>query len=106
MVEDGLMERFGIEQVFGLHVYPGQIKNTFAIRYGPALAAVDEFSIRVLGRGGHAAKPQATLDPIIAASNDSDKPAIHCFAKHRPDAGAGDFGHNLSCWPSHECHSR
>lgn len=69
MVEDGLMERFGIEQIFGLHVYPSQNKNTFAICYGPALAAVDEFSIRVVGRGGHAAKPQATLDPIIAASN-------------------------------------
>lgn len=69
MVDDGLMERFGIEQVFGLHIYPNPVKNTFAICHGPALAAVDTFSIRMVGCGGHAAKPQVCADPIVAASN-------------------------------------
>ncbi|MEW7009083.1 M20 aminoacylase family protein [Lentilitoribacter sp. EG35] len=69
MVDDGLMERFAIEQVFGLHVYPSPKKGTFAICYGAALAAIDTFSIRVIGRGGHVAKPHTCLDPVIAASD-------------------------------------
>ncbi len=65
MLEDGLMERFGIEEVYGMHNMPGQPVGTFAIRPGPLLASTDEFSITVKGRGGHAAWPSTTIDPIV-----------------------------------------
>jgi hippurate hydrolase len=68
MVEDGMMERFGIQEVYGLHNMPGRPVGDFAIRPGPMLAASDLFSIEVLGRGGHAAQPHNTIDPVVAAS--------------------------------------
>ncbi|MET3790939.1 M20 aminoacylase family protein [Aquamicrobium terrae] len=69
MVKDGLMDRFGIENVFGMHNLPGLPVGNFATRQGPILAATAEFDIKVAGRGGHAAMPQRTLDPIVAASH-------------------------------------
>ncbi len=65
MVEDGLMERFGIDEVYGLHNMPGLDIGRFAIRPGPIMAATDEFSIEITGHGGHAAKPHVTVDPIV-----------------------------------------
>jgi hippurate hydrolase len=65
MVRDGMMERFGIEQVFGLHNEPGIPVGQFAIRTGAFLAAYDEITIAVKGRGGHAAMPHMTIDPIF-----------------------------------------
>lgn len=68
MVKDGLMERFGIAKIFGMHNIPGLPAGTFAIRPGPIMASTAEFRITVIGKGGHAAMPQGTADPIIAAS--------------------------------------
>ena len=68
MVQDGLMERFGIEKVFGMHNEPGGAVGTFAGRVGPILASVDTFSITVTGVGGHAAGPHRAVDPIFIAS--------------------------------------
>ena len=68
MVEDGLMERFGIDEVYGMHNWPGQPVGQFAIRPGPFFAATDTFSLTVTGRGGHAAKPHETIDPVVVAS--------------------------------------
>ena len=68
MVEDGLMERFGISRVFGMHNMPGMPVGEFAIRPGPIMAATAEFTITVKGRGGHAAMPHGTIDPIVVAS--------------------------------------
>jgi hippurate hydrolase len=68
MVEDGLMERFGIQEVFGMHNMPGKAVGDFAIRPGPMLAASDLFTIHVTGRGGHAAQPHNCIDPVVAAS--------------------------------------
>ncbi len=65
MVEDGLMERFGIQEVYGMHNMPGMPLGTFAIRKGGIMAAPDKFSIRISGRGGHAAEPHRTADPIV-----------------------------------------
>jgi amidohydrolase len=65
MVKDGMMERFGIEEVYGMHNLPGLAAGTFAIRKGPIMAATDEFRITINGRGGHAAMPHETVDPII-----------------------------------------
>ncbi len=67
MVEEGMMERFGIGRVFGLHNEPGRPLGEIGLRAGPLLAAVDDFRVRLTGRGGHAAYPQACVDPVPAA---------------------------------------
>ncbi|SKA37044.1 amidohydrolase [Consotaella salsifontis] len=67
MVEDGLMERFSISQVFGMHNLPGLDVGRFAIRHGATMASTDEFAITVKGRGGHAAMPHRTVDPVAVA---------------------------------------
>ena len=68
MVKEGMMERFGIGKVFGMHNMPGLPVGQFAIRPGPIMAATAEFTITVKGRGGHAAMPHGTIDPIVIAS--------------------------------------
>ena len=68
MVKDGMMERFGIEKVFGMHNMPGLPVGQFAIRPGPIMAATAEFTITVQGQGGHAAMPHRTIDPIVIGS--------------------------------------
>ncbi|TDX33747.1 M20 aminoacylase family protein [Rhodovulum visakhapatnamense] len=69
MCEDGLMARFGIEEVYGMHNMPGIPVGAFAIRPGPIMAATDEFDITVTGRGGHAAKPHECIDTTLVASH-------------------------------------
>ncbi len=68
MCDDGLMDRFGIQEVYGMHNWPGIPLGQFAIRPGPFFAATDMFEVTLSGRGGHAAKPQETIDPIVMAS--------------------------------------
>ncbi len=68
MVDDGLMDRFGIQEVYGMHNYPGLPVGRFAIRPGPIMAAADLFTISIEGKGGHAAKPHATFDPLLVGS--------------------------------------
>ncbi|WP_417687790.1 M20 aminoacylase family protein [Roseibium sp.] len=68
MIDDGLMTRWGIDEVYGMHNYPGMPVGEFAIRKGPVMAATDEFAVKITGRGGHAAKPHQTIDPIVAGS--------------------------------------
>ncbi|MBD8908496.1 M20 aminoacylase family protein [Methylorubrum zatmanii] len=69
MVQDGMMERFGVEAVYGLHNIPNQPLGTFAIRPGPIMASTDRFTITIEGRGGHAALPQAAIDTVLVASH-------------------------------------
>lgn len=68
MVKDGMMERFGIGRVFGMHNMPGLPVGQFAIRPGPIMAATAEFTIKVRGRGTHAAMPHRGIDPIVIGS--------------------------------------
>lgn len=68
MVNDGMMDRFGIQQVFGLHNMPGLAVGEFAIRSGPIMAAADLFSVEICGRGGHAAMPHGGVDSTISAA--------------------------------------
>ena len=68
MLDDGLMERFGIQQVYGMHNWPKLPVGAFAIRKGPFLAAADRFTIDIEGRGGHAAQPHLGVDPIAAGA--------------------------------------
>ncbi len=65
MVDDGMMERFGIQQVFGMHNMPGLDVGKFAITPGPMMAAADTFHIEITGRGGHAARPHGCIDPAM-----------------------------------------
>ena len=67
MVEDGLMERFGVQEVYGMHNMPGLPAGEFAIRSGPFLAAADTVAIRVEGLGGHAARPHVAVDTTVVA---------------------------------------
>lgn len=69
MVADGLMERFGIEEVYGMHNWPALPIGQFAIRPGPFFAATDLFEITVNGKGGHAAKPSETIDTTVVAAH-------------------------------------
>ena len=64
MVKDGMMDRFRIEEVYGMHNLPGLPVGQFATRKGPIMASTDEFNITIKGRGGHAAQPHVTIDPI------------------------------------------
>ncbi|WFU01376.1 M20 family metallopeptidase [Rhizobium sp. CB3171] len=64
MVKDGMMERFRIEEIYGMHNLPGLPVGQFAIRKGAIMAATDEFTVTIKGRGGHAAMPHTTIDPI------------------------------------------
>ncbi|CDZ71111.1 Putative Amidohydrolase family protein; hippurate hydrolase (Benzoylglycine amidohydrolase) [Neorhizobium galegae bv. orientalis] len=68
MVDDGMMERFGIDEVYGMHNMPGIPLGQFAIRKGGIMAAPDRFTITIKGRGGHAAQPHKTIDPIFIGS--------------------------------------
>jgi len=68
MVKDGMMERFDISRVFGMHNMPGLPVGQFALRPGPLMAATAEFTIKVKGKGGHAAMPHGTVDPIVIGS--------------------------------------
>lgn len=69
MCEDGLMARWNIDEVYGMHNWPGQPLGQFAIRTGPFFAATDEFNITVMGKGGHAAKPHEAIDSTVTASH-------------------------------------
>ena len=68
MVEEGMMDRFNIQEVYGMHTAPGVPLGTFATRAGPILAAADEFTIEVTGKGGHAAKPHECVDTTVVAA--------------------------------------
>ncbi|SFH33809.1 hippurate hydrolase [Palleronia marisminoris] len=68
MVQDGMMDRFGIEEVYGMHNWPGLPLGSFAIRAGAFFAATDVFEIDVIGQGGHAAKPHETIDATVVAA--------------------------------------
>ncbi|HYT87904.1 MAG TPA: amidohydrolase, partial [Gemmataceae bacterium] len=68
MVKDGLMDRFGIEEVYGMHNYPGLPVGRFATRPGPIMAAADTVTIRIEGKGGHAARPHFTIDPVLVGA--------------------------------------
>lgn len=67
MCDEGLMDRFGISEVYALHNAPGIAEGHFLTAPGPIMAAVDTFHIHIKGRGGHAAMPHETADPIMAA---------------------------------------
>jgi hippurate hydrolase len=69
MVKDGLMERFGVQEVYGMHNMPGIPVGHFAIRPGPMMASADRFTINIEGKGGHAAMPHNCIDTVVVAAH-------------------------------------
>ncbi len=69
MVEDGLITRWNIEEIYGMHNMPGIPVGSFAIRAGAMMAAADQFEIVVTGKGGHAAKPHDCIDTTVVAAH-------------------------------------
>ena len=67
MVQEGILDRFDIKEVYALHNEPGTPVGAFYTSSGPIMAAVDSFHIHIAGRGGHGAFPHETADPIVAA---------------------------------------
>ncbi|MHC2432685.1 M20 aminoacylase family protein [Bradyrhizobium sp. USDA 4451] len=68
MIRDGLMDRFRIEQVFGMHNSPGIPIGRFAIRQGPILAATEGMAIRIEGHGGHASAPHKCVNSVLVGA--------------------------------------
>jgi hippurate hydrolase len=69
MVEDGMMDRWGIQEVYGMHNMPGIPVGEFAIRPGAIMAAADQFEVVITGKGGHAAKPHECIDTTVVAAH-------------------------------------
>ncbi|EEW26459.1 M20 aminoacylase family protein [Rhodobacter ferrooxidans] len=69
MCAEGMMDRFGIQEVYGMHNMPGIPVGHFAIRPGAMMAAADQFEITVTGKGGHAAKPHDCIDTTVVAAH-------------------------------------
>jgi hippurate hydrolase len=68
MIKDGLMERFAIDQVYGMHNMPGIAVGSFAIRPGSMMASMDQLRIEIEGKGSHAAMPHKGIDPLLAGA--------------------------------------
>jgi len=68
MIKDGLISRFGIQEVYGMHNYPGLPIGQFAIRPGAMMAAADHLQIEIEGKGGHAARPHLSIDTILVGA--------------------------------------
>ncbi len=68
MIAEGLFKRFPCDQVFGMHNWPDIPRGKIGMRAGPVMAAADRFDIHISGKGGHAAMPNQTIDPIIMGS--------------------------------------
>ena len=67
MIADGLFERFPCDAVFGLHNRPGLPVGHYAIRPGPMMAGAAFFDVTIKGRGGHGARPESSIDPVLTA---------------------------------------
>ena len=103
MVEDGIMERFGLSEVYGLHNMPNLPEGQFAVRPGPAMGAADHLEIEIEGRGGHAAKPHECVDTtlvgahvitalqgIVARNVDPVEACVVTIAQMHTDGAAGN----------------
>lgn len=69
MLEDGMAERFDIDEFYGMHNYPGMPVGEFGINSGPIMAAADYVTIDIEGHGGHAARPHLTIDPVLVGAH-------------------------------------
>ena len=68
MLDDGILERFPMSAIYGLHNMPGLPVGSFATRRGPLMSSEDLFEITVHGRGGHASTPERHVDPVVVGA--------------------------------------
>jgi hippurate hydrolase len=68
MLDDGLLERFPIDRLYGLHNMPGMPAGHLLTRAGPIMASEDDFAIHLHGRGGHASAPHLVIDPLVVGA--------------------------------------
>ncbi len=69
MIENGVLEEPHVDAAFGLHVTAGRYAGEVAMRAGATMAAADRFEVEIKGRGGHAARPDQTVDPVVVAAH-------------------------------------
>ncbi len=69
MIDDGLLERYPINEIYGMHNMPGLEAGVLAIESGPRLAAADNFVIEIIGKGAHGAMPSNSIDPIVCGAS-------------------------------------
>jgi len=69
MIANRVLERFGIDEIYGIHNWPRLAVGHFATRVGPLMASEDNAEIRIKGKGAHAASPQRSKDPIVTGSH-------------------------------------
>ena len=69
MIEDGLLSKYPIDEIYGMHNMPGLEKGIIAVEEGPKLAAADNFVVKIMGKGSHAAMPSNSIDPILCCSS-------------------------------------
>ena len=80
MVKEGMMDRFKIEEVYGMHNYPGLPVGDFAIRPGPMMASADRLYIDIEGLGGHAARPHVSIDTVLVGAQIINRSSRSCRA--------------------------
>ena len=69
MIKDGLLQKYPIDEIYGMHNMPGLEKGVLAIESGPRLAAADNFEIEIVGKGAHGAMPSNSIDPIVCSAS-------------------------------------
>ena len=69
MIGDGVLEAPRVNAAFGIHLWNDLPVGTVGVMAGPVMASVDQFEIAILGRGGHAAAPHQTIDPVLVAAH-------------------------------------
>src|SRR3989441_6144717 len=69
MIRDGVLDRPSVDAAFGIHLWNDLPTGKIGLMPGPVMASVDEFEIAILGKGGHAAAPHQTTDPVLAAAH-------------------------------------
>lgn len=69
MIEDGLITRFGVDEVYAMHTEPGLAVGQFATTAGPMAASADGFRIKIDGKGAHGASPHVSVDPLVVGAN-------------------------------------
>jgi len=69
MIDDGLFDRFPVDAVYGVHNSPGYPVGVFSAKSGPTMAGSSYFDIEISGRGGHSARPEVSIDPVVVAAH-------------------------------------
>ena len=69
MIKDGLLQKYPIDEIYGMHNMPGLEKGVLAIESGPRLAAADNFEVEIVGKGAHGAMPSNSIDPIVCSAS-------------------------------------